>query len=53
VQPQLIVSFELFHDYAAYFPFSAMTLLVGDRKGNRAEEIGCWSDDSTGALQGL
>ena len=39
------------------FPFSALTLLVGDRKGIwPVKETGCWfvgGDDLTGALQDL
>ena len=39
------------------FPFSALTLLVGDRKGIRSvKKTGCWfvgGDDRTGALHDL
>ena len=40
-----------------YFPFSALTLLVGRQEGHPAcKKIGCWfvgGDDLTGALYGL
>ena len=38
------------------FPFSALTLWLGDRKGIRPVKTGCWfvgGDDLTGALHDL
>jgi len=38
------------------FPFSALTLLLDDRKGIRPVKTGCWfvgGDDLTGALHDL